>query len=134
MRTAARTFSATDAKNNFGVVLESLATSPVRIEKNGQPVAVMLSAREFEALEDQYAMVRAKERLLARDPATMDALRRYAECQISSSEAMEQLGLPFQGQLLDLLGMTTLPFPSLPEARIDAMVEEVNKALSGDSR
>ena len=38
---------------------------------------------------------------------------------------MNWLGLKFQGQLLDLLGMTDLPFPSLPQDQIDSMVEEL---------
>lgn len=120
-----RTFTATEAKNNFGVVLESLADSPVRIEKNGQPVAIVLSVREFEEMEDDYAMTKAKAGLLTRDPAVVDALTRYSSAVISSSEAMEKLGLRFHGQLLDLLGMTNLPFPSLPSDRIESMVNEL---------
>lgn len=44
-------FTATEAKNGFGGVLDALADGPVGIEKNGRPVAVMLSAERFDALQ-----------------------------------------------------------------------------------
>jgi len=49
--------TATDIKNHFGQYLEESILEPVFIEKTGRPVAVMLSAKEYErltALEDAY--------------------------------------------------------------------------------
>lgn len=43
--------NATDAKNNFGVLLDSARTRPMKIEKNGRPVAVLISVEEYERLE-----------------------------------------------------------------------------------
>ena len=45
-----KTFSAAEAKNRFGVLLESVQREPVRIEKNGRPVAVILSQTEYEKM------------------------------------------------------------------------------------
>ncbi|MEO8756187.1 MAG: type II toxin-antitoxin system Phd/YefM family antitoxin [Devosia sp.] len=42
--------SATDAKNKFGEVLEMVRKEPVRIQKNGRDVAVIVSAEEYAAL------------------------------------------------------------------------------------
>lgn len=42
--------SATDAKNRFGQVLEMAQSEPVRIQKNGRDVAVVLSAEQYSAL------------------------------------------------------------------------------------
>lgn len=42
--------SATDAKNRFGEVLELARKEPVRIQKNGRDVAVMLSAEDYRRL------------------------------------------------------------------------------------
>ncbi len=43
--------SATDAKNNFGGLLDDVATlGCVEIEKHGRPVAVVLSPRALEAV------------------------------------------------------------------------------------
>lgn len=39
--------SATEAKNKFGQVLEMAQAEPVRIQKNGRDVAVLLSADDY---------------------------------------------------------------------------------------
>lgn len=50
--------SATDAKNKFGEVLEMARKEPVRIQKNGRDVAVMLSAEEYQRLAADSAAPR----------------------------------------------------------------------------
>lgn len=42
--------NATDAKNKFGQVLEMAQAEPVRIQKNGRDVAVVLSPEQYQAL------------------------------------------------------------------------------------
>jgi len=42
--------TATDAKNRFGQVLEMAQAEPVRIQKNGRDVAIMLSPEQYAAL------------------------------------------------------------------------------------
>jgi prevent-host-death family protein len=42
--------SATEAKNKFGQMLEMAQAEPVRIQKNGRDVAVLVSAEEFSKL------------------------------------------------------------------------------------
>jgi prevent-host-death family protein len=61
--------SATDAKNKFGEVLEMARKEPVRIQKNGRDVAVMLSAEEYAELKERAGAVKVRplvEKLLAR--------------------------------------------------------------------
>ena len=51
------TFTAKEAKNNFGRLIDEAHTHPVSIEKHGRKVAVVVSARdyeEFEAMRDAY--------------------------------------------------------------------------------
>jgi antitoxin Phd len=58
------TMSASEAKNNFGELLEFARKNPVKIERNGRPVAVMLSAEEYErmeAMEDAWWAKQAEE-------------------------------------------------------------------------
>jgi len=43
--------NASDAKREFGDVLLKAQKAPVRINKNGKPVAVVISATEYEQLE-----------------------------------------------------------------------------------
>lgn len=52
-----KSFSASDAKRNFGDVLLKVQSSPIGIDKNGKPVAVMLSA-------DTYAEMQRMQRAL----------------------------------------------------------------------
>jgi len=44
------TMTATDAKNKFGQMLEMARTEPVRIQKNGRDVGVVLSPEEYRTL------------------------------------------------------------------------------------
>jgi prevent-host-death family protein len=44
--------SATDAKNKFGKLLEMARKEPVRIQKNGRDVAVMVSAEDYRRLTE----------------------------------------------------------------------------------
>ncbi|MBI1233419.1 MAG: type II toxin-antitoxin system prevent-host-death family antitoxin [Alphaproteobacteria bacterium] len=46
-----RTFSAADAKNRFGELLDAAQRGPVRIEKHGRATAVMVSEAEYEEIE-----------------------------------------------------------------------------------
>ena len=43
--------NASDAKREFGEMLIKAQRGPVRINKNGKPIAVMVSAAEYEQLE-----------------------------------------------------------------------------------
>lgn len=44
--------TASKAKTSFGSMLIKVQKSPVQIEKNGQPVAVLLSQEEYAELDD----------------------------------------------------------------------------------
>jgi len=52
--------SATDAKNKFGELLEMVRKEPVRIQKNGRDVAVMLSAEEYAGLRDKAGATKVR--------------------------------------------------------------------------
>ncbi|MFM8453681.1 MAG: type II toxin-antitoxin system Phd/YefM family antitoxin [Gammaproteobacteria bacterium] len=59
-----RTFTASDAKNNFGQLLDSAQKEPVSIQKKGRSVAVLLSNEEYERLEhaeDLYWVLRSEQ-------------------------------------------------------------------------
>ncbi|SOD23033.1 type II toxin-antitoxin system Phd/YefM family antitoxin [Nitrosomonas ureae] len=45
------TFNATDVKRDFGEMLLKVQKAPVAINKNGKPVAVMLSSSDYQYLE-----------------------------------------------------------------------------------
>lgn len=45
------TVTATEIKNRLGQYLSRVAVEPVAVEKNGRPVAVLLSWEEYEVLQ-----------------------------------------------------------------------------------
>lgn len=45
-----KTMSAKDAKNSFGLLLDSARAEPVQVEKHGRPVVVVVSIEEFQRL------------------------------------------------------------------------------------
>ncbi len=45
------TLSANEAKTHFGDMLLKAQRAPIQINKNGKPVAVVISAEEFENIE-----------------------------------------------------------------------------------
>jgi antitoxin Phd len=51
LEVAVKTVSATEIKNRFGRYLARVAVEPVAVEKNGRPVAILLSVDEYEALQ-----------------------------------------------------------------------------------
>jgi prevent-host-death family protein len=61
-RLAGRTMkimSAKDAKNGFGLLLDTARAEPVTIEKHGRPVVVVMACEEFERLLRQAEIARA---------------------------------------------------------------------------
>lgn len=50
--------SATDAKNKFGQLLEMAQAEPVRIQKNGRDVAVVVSPEQFRQMTENNAAPR----------------------------------------------------------------------------
>lgn len=55
-----KSMSARDAKNGFGLLLDTARAGPVTIEKHGRPVAVMISVEEYERLTKRGEVKRSK--------------------------------------------------------------------------
>ena len=45
-----REITARDAKNGFGRLLDVVQRTPVRVTRNGRPVGIVMSVRQFERL------------------------------------------------------------------------------------
>lgn len=56
-----KAMAAADAKNGFGLLLDTARAEPVRIEKHGRAVAVVLSVEEYERLKESAAQVHGRE-------------------------------------------------------------------------
>ncbi|OGG73271.1 hypothetical protein A3A38_03870 [Candidatus Kaiserbacteria bacterium RIFCSPLOWO2_01_FULL_53_17] len=55
------TFAASEAKNNFGKLIDAAQRSPVAIKRRGRSVAFVISPHDMEAIEDFYLGMRARE-------------------------------------------------------------------------
>ena len=52
------TITATEAKNRFGQVLEMAQAEPVRVQKNGRDVAIVISSEQYAAMQNESVMPR----------------------------------------------------------------------------
>jgi prevent-host-death family protein len=73
-------FSAKEAKNNFGRLLDEARLAPVTIEKNGKKVAVLMSVEDY---EEEFASAEFWKEI--------DASRKSGK--VSSTTIEKQLGL-----------------------------------------
>jgi prevent-host-death family protein len=74
------TFTAKEAKNNFGRLLDEARISPVSINKNGKRVAVLMSIEDYE--EERASPALLKELELSRKSG-----------KVSSKQIEKELGL-----------------------------------------
>jgi len=61
MKTGVPTFAASDAKNNFGKLIDAAQRGPVAIERHGRKVAFVISPEDMEAIEDFFLGLKATE-------------------------------------------------------------------------
>jgi prevent-host-death family protein len=73
--------SATDAKNRFGQVLEAAQSEPVRIQKSGRDVAVLVSAEQYRRLTEAGAAPKVR-------PAIEELMQRSIERRASLYQAL----------------------------------------------
>ncbi len=124
-----KTFTATEAKNNFGVVLEAVDSGVVEVVKNGKPAAYIISPAEYFVMEASRSLMKIKERIVSGDNTVLQLLRGYSDGVFPKSRVLRELGLRFHGQLLDVMGMASLPLPMVPQAELDTMVADALKIL-----
>ena len=122
-------FTATEAKNNFGLVLETVDSQVVEVIKNGTVAAYILSPREYSAMEASHCIMHIKQKILAGDEKVISLLRQYSEGVIDKHRAMRELSLTSQGQLLDVMGIADLALPRVPQNELDTMVADALKVI-----
>ncbi len=85
--------AAREAKNRFGQLMDDAQREPVTIEKNGRPVAVVMSLGEYEATE---AM---KLELLRRDVGESDADLAAGRFRPLEQETLDEIKATARSQL-----------------------------------
>jgi len=56
---AMKSMTAKDAKNGFGLLIDTARAEPVTVEKHGRPVVVVLSVEEYERLRSRSGAANA---------------------------------------------------------------------------
>jgi prevent-host-death family protein len=126
-----KTVSATDAKNRFGDLLDESAQGPVRIDKNGRPVAYVLSSDDFDLAKDLLGLARVQRLIAAGDPKVLAVLQGFSSGDSSRQAAISALGLRDYGQLLRALRMAGMPAPVLPVSDRAKMIDAFVGVLNG---
>jgi prevent-host-death family protein len=122
-------FTATEAKNNFGVVLDAVDSNVVEVIKNGKVAAYILSPREYAAMGASHALIKIKQKILAGDNKVLGLLRQYSAGVIDKRRVIRDLDLTSHGQLLDVMGFADLPLPRVSQGELDTMVAEALKVI-----
>jgi len=73
------TFPASEAKNNFGKLIDAAQRRPVAIERHGRRVAFVISPHDMEAIEDFYLGTRAMEAMRKSKPLGVKASEAYLQ-------------------------------------------------------
>lgn len=124
-----KTFTATEAKNNFGVVLDAIDSDVVEVIKNGKVAAYILSPSEYSAMGASHSLIKIKQKILAGDKKVLSLLRQYSEGVIDKHRVIRDLDLTSHGQMLDVMGFADLPLPRVPQDELDMMVAEALKVI-----
>lgn len=126
-----KSISATEAKNRFGDLLSEATKEPVSIEKNGRIVAVVVPARDYARAKDAIALGRVSDRILSGDGKTLGLLHEYSSGKNTRRATLTALGLENYSQLLKALRRAGLEGPTLPRARQEAMIRDLEKIVHG---
>jgi len=124
-----KTFTATEAKNKFGLVLDTIDSDVVEVIKNGKVAAYILSPREYSAMDASHSLIKIKQKILAGDKKVLGLLRQYSGGVIDKHRVIRDLDLTSQGQLLDVMGFAGLPLPRVPSDELDMMVAKALKLI-----
>jgi prevent-host-death family protein len=105
---------ATDAKTNFGQLVDTALVQPVAIARSGRDVAVVMSRSEYDRLKQIEA--REQER---------SSLLEFVQGLASKSETMRELGMTSVYDLRAKMAEHHLALPRVPIAHAQAMASSV---------
>lgn len=105
---------ATDAKTNFGQLVDTALLQPVAIARSGRDVAVVMSRSEYDRLK------RIEERDQERS-----LLLEFAEGRAAKSETMRELGITTVYELRMKMAEHRIEPRHLPRMRAEAMASSI---------
>lgn len=108
-----KTFTATQAKQNFGELLDTARIEDVMILKNGQPFVVVSNANQKEPLPN---ILEVKKTII----------QRYFEGKIPRAIALKQGGYTLYRELLEDAWRLDIPMPRLNDNEIQRMSDAMS--------
>lgn len=113
-----KTMAAKEAKQSFGKLLDDAQREPVRIERNGRPVAVVVSSAEYERLATYREHLR-------REAAAGRSAQGGAVAELLSEEERREAEEELEAELLKgLRSGPATPLTRADWAEIDQALEE----------
>ena len=126
-----KSFNATDAKNRFGDLLEASAAEPVLVTKNGNPIAYMVPADQFEKFARLQPLMAVKRAISEQNANVLEVLKGFAIGKLPRRSVMRQLGLSWYGDLLEALCFAGLGLPVVSKDQRKQMVKTFLDSVHG---
>lgn len=111
-----KTFTATQAKQNFGELIDVARSEDVTIMKNGRPFVIVSNASKEPELPDVWEVKRK-------------IIESYFEGKITRTIAMKNGGYDLYRELLQDAKYLSIPMPRLPDAEIKKMSANISSIL-----
>ena len=126
-----KSFNATDAKNRFGDLLEASAAEPVLVTKNGNPIAYMVPADQFEKFARLQPLMAVTRAIAEQNENVLEVLKGFAMGKLPRRSVMRQLGLSWYGDLLEALCFARLSLPVVSKDQRKQMVKTFLDSVHG---
>ncbi|SJM90442.1 type II toxin-antitoxin system prevent-host-death family antitoxin [Crenothrix polyspora] len=115
-----RTFTATEAKQKFGELIDTARTEDITIIKNGRPFVLVSNALKEPPLPDVWE-------------AKREIITRYFDGKINRTIAMKNGGYNLYRELLQDANYLAIPMPRLPNNEIKRMSDKLSEILGAMS-
>lgn len=122
-----QTMSATDARQHFASAINQVARQEAEIivEKNGVPVAAIVSIEDYRRLKDQDAQRAAKFRIFNEMRATLPRIPNE-ELEREAAKALDEVRAEMRAERFEVMGRIRAAFAGIPEEELE---REAKKTL-----
>ena len=118
-----RTFTATQAKQNFGELLDTINSDDVSITRNGREVALVTRSKRNELTSGIPDIVEAKRKIIFS----------YFNGELPLYKAMRLGGYQWYGELLNDAKRFNISMPATTEEQNKIMMDSLLKKLNGEN-
>ncbi len=117
-----RTFTATQAKQNFGELLDTVNSDDVSITRNGREIAVVTRSKRNDLTSTIPDILEAKKKVIIS----------YFHNEIPRYKAMRLCGYTWYGELMNDAKRFNISMPATTEEQNKIMLESLMEKLNGE--